>query len=84
MRQDALFIMRARGLELNKTFPIAHLQIEHLAVEQSQIEHLRIEHFQIEDLQIENLQRTHLQIEDVQFANLQRDGDHSILGFVLD
>jgi len=88
MREDVLFIMRAGGVELNKTSPIADLQIEHLPVEQSQIKHLPIEHFQIDDLQIENLQRTHLQIKDatgsVQFSNLQRNGDHSILGFVLD
>jgi len=83
MREDVLFNMRVGGLGLNKPSPIADLQIEHLPVEQSQIEHLPIEHFQIEGLQIENLQRTQLQIEDVQFANLQRDGDHSILGFVL-
>ena len=81
MREDVL--CGAGGLGLHKPSPIADLQIEHLPVDQSQIKHLPIEHFQIEDLQIENLQRTHLQIEDVQFANLQRDGDYSILGFVL-
>ena len=83
MREDVLSNIREGGLGLKKNSPIADVQLEHLPVEHSQIEHLPIQHFEIEDLQIENLQRTHLQIEHVQFANLERDGDHSILGFVL-